>query len=391
MKLKMPPKPGFLSGVPSNALAIVGLLIAVNLLVWACIAVVLHYHPALISAAALSYTLGLRHALDADHISAIDLMTRRLVSLGQRPATVGTFFSLGHSTIVIVTCIVVAATSGALRERFDGFTRVGNIVGTAVSATVLIVLCIANAWILYTLIRKLQQELERRRAQVAVADEPEHDHFKVEAGGLLLRVFKSLFKAVDRPWKMYPLGVVFGLGFDTSSEVAILGIASLQALKGTSIWLILIFPILFTSGMCLIDTTDGAAMVTLYSSKAFSRDLVALLYYQIVLSGITVLVSAFIGLVQVLSLIQNVAEPDGSFWDGVGAIGDHFDIIGGSICGVFLLVGITSIVLYRPWRRRIDRQAQRLTVAEDESFHHSEAPASSCGPSEVPQPATATS
>lgn len=139
--------------------------------------------------------------------------------------------------------------------------------------------------------------------------------------------------------------------------------------------------------MCLIDTTDGAAMVTLYSSKAFSRDLVALLYYQIVLSGITVLVSAFIGIVQLLSLVQNVAEPEGSFWDGVGAIGDHFDIIGGSICGVFLLVGITSIILYRPWRRRMDRQNQRLTANQEDSstYHDSEGPASPLGQPEFPQ------
>lgn len=141
--------------------------------------------------------------------------------------------------------------------------------------------------------------------------------------------------------------------------------------------------------MCLIDTTDGAAMVTLYSSKAFSSDLVALLYYQIVLSAITVLVSAFIGIVQILSLVQNVAEPEGSFWDGVGAIGDHFDIIGGSICGVFLLVGIASILLYGPWRRRVDRQTQGLTAAEDESGRGSEEPASPFDQPEVPQPATA--
>ncbi|KID97436.1 high affinity nickel transport protein nic1, partial [Metarhizium majus ARSEF 297] len=409
MRLALPPKPRFLSGVPPNAIGIVALVAAVNLVVWASIAVVLHHHPALISAAALSYTLGLRHALDADHISAIDLMTRRLVSLGQRPATVGTFFSLGHSTIVMVTCVVVAATSGALRDRFDGFTRVGNIVGTAVSATVLVVLCAANAWILYGLVGALRRELRRRRG--LGPDEPVlphshghghgHDHHSLShGGGVLVRVFGFLFKAVDRPWKMYPLGVVFGLGFDTSSEVAILGIASLQALKGTSIWLILIFPILFTckyfpfpsvglSGMCLIDTTDGAAMVTLYSSTAFSSDLVALLYYQIVLSAITVLVSAFIGIVQILSLVQNVAEPEGSFWDGVGAIGDHFDIIGGSICGVFLLVGIASILLYGPWRRRVDRQTQGLTAAEDESGRGSEEPASPFDQPEVPQPATA--
>ncbi|GAB0135283.1 hypothetical protein EsDP_00003626 [Epichloe bromicola] len=387
-----------LTGVPTNSVAIVALLVAVNLVVWAAIAIVLHFHPALISAAALSYSLGLRHALDADHISAIDLMTRRLVSLGRRPATVGTFFSLGHSTIVIVTCVVVAATSGALRDRFDGFTRIGNIIGTAVSATVLIILCVANAWILHTLVKKLRAELARRRngheeTETHFNDLSSTRHLRAQGGGgggVMTRIFDFLLKTVDRPWKVYPLGVVFGLGFDTSSEVAILGISSLQALRGTSIWLILIFPVLFTSGMCLIDTLDGASMLALYTSKAFSRDAVALLYYQIVLSGITVVVSAFVGVVQVLSLVQNVAGPQGPVWDGVSAIGDHFDIIGGSICGVFLLVGIVAVILYRPWRRRMDRLNHGLATAEEESIHDSEDPGSPFGQPEVPQPSAIT-
>lgn len=114
--------------------------------------------------------------------------------------------------------------------------------------------------------------------------------------------------------------------------------------------------------MCLVDSTDGALMMALYTSKAFSRDTVAILYYSIVLTGITVVVAAFIGIVQVLSLAQNVANPSGKFWDGVSAIGDHFDIIGGSICGVFVIVGIGSVLFYGPWRRRMERRAQGLVV-----------------------------
>lgn len=121
--------------------------------------------------------------------------------------------------------------------------------------------------------------------------------------------------------------------------------------------------------MCLLDTTDGALMMALYTSKAFSRDIVAILYYSIVLTAITVFVSAFIGIIQVLSLVQNVAEPEGSFWDGVSAIGDHFDIIGGSICGVFVVVGVGSIIVYKPWRRRMERKDQAnqglITAADD--------------------------
>lgn len=119
--------------------------------------------------------------------------------------------------------------------------------------------------------------------------------------------------------------------------------------------------------MCLLDTTDGALMMALYTSKAFSRDIVAILYYSIVLTGITVVVSAFIGVIQVLSLAQNVADPQGSFWDGVSAIGDHFDVIGGSICGLFLVVGLGSIAVYRPWRRHMDRKYSQRLIADQPS------------------------
>ena len=127
---------------------------------------------------------------------------------------------------------------------------------------------------------------------------------------------------------MYPLGVLFGLGFDTSSEIAILGISSIQASKGTTIWLILIFPLLFTVGMCLLDTTDGAMMMTLYTSTQLARDPIAICYYSIVLTVITVVVATVIGVVQFLNLALNVAEPSGPFWDGVERLGEKWDIVG---------------------------------------------------------------
>ncbi|KAI2778955.1 NicO-domain-containing protein [Daldinia loculata] len=374
------PLPGRLKALPLPVVQIIGTLIFANMIVWAAVGVVLHYYPTMISPAVLSYTLGLRHALDADHISAIDLMTRRLIASGQRPVTVGTFFSLGHSTIVIITCIVVAATSGALRDRFDNFQYVGGIIGTSVSAAFLILLCLGNGWVLYRLVCRLRavlREADPHRSEEDGADEDQAaTNLQLEGAGFLATVFRRLFRIVDRPWKMYPLGVLFGLGFDTSSEIAILGIASIQGAQGTSLWVILIFPLLFTAGMCMLDTTDGALMMALYSSKAFARDTVAILYYSIVLTGITVVVSAFIGIIQVLSLVQNVAEPEGSFWDGLGEIGDHFDIIGGSICGLFLVVGLGSVLAYGPWRRRVERrrriasEAQRLPSDDaDGAFH----------------------
>lgn len=237
--LRLPPQFRFM---PAPAVAIIALLVLVNLIVWAVVAIILRYHPAFASTALLSYTLGLRHALDADHISAIDLMTRRLVATGSKPVTVGTWFSLGHSTIVVITCVVVAATSGALEKRFDGFREVGGIIGTSVSATVLILLGIGNAWILWKLVQRMRVVMRSPSTEI----EQVGPGLDLEGGGILVRVFKKVFKMIDRPWKMYPLGVLFGLGFDTSSEIAVLAIASLHGAQGTSIWLILIFPVLFT-------------------------------------------------------------------------------------------------------------------------------------------------
>jgi nickel/cobalt transporter (NiCoT) family protein len=227
------------------AIRVTGAVASVNVLVWVVVAIVLRWHPLLSSTAVLSYTFGLRHALDADHISVIDLTTRRLIASGSRPVTVGMFFSLGHSTIVLITCIVVAATSGALEKRFDGFQRVGNIVGTSISASVLILLGIGNAWILVKLVMKLRRVLREEvheDSEGAAGD----SGFKIEGGGVMVKLLNKVFRIVDRPWKMYPIGVLFGLGFDTSSEIAIIGIASIQGAQGTSIWLILLFPVLFT-------------------------------------------------------------------------------------------------------------------------------------------------
>lgn len=155
---------------------------------------------------------------------------------------------------------------------------------------------------------------------------------------------------------MYPLGILFGLGFDTSSEIALLGISSIQGARGTSIWLILIFPALFTAGMCLLDTIDGALMLSLYTSANLAKDPVAILYYNVILTGVTIIVAVAIGSLQVLGLAATVAtNPTGKFWDGVQSASDHYDIIGGGICGFFVLAGVLSVVLYGPWRRWVDK------------------------------------
>ncbi|KAF7512520.1 hypothetical protein GJ744_001455 [Endocarpon pusillum] len=389
----------YLRRFPLPAIGIITLLVLINLLAWLIAGVVLHFHTTLVSTTVLSYTLGLRHALDADHISAIDLMTRRLIATGQRPVTVGTFFSLGHSTVVVITSIAVAGTATAVSGRFDKFGSVGGIIGSSVSAAFLILLGIMNAYILYKLVVQMRKVLN-------LSEDEEEQGWKVEGGGCLYRILKGMFKLIDRPWKMYPLGVLFGMGFDTSSEIALLGVSAIQAAKGTSIWLIMLFPIMFTAGMCLVDTIDGALMLTIYilpmddvkknnettlrggggnsrddvkkndkttvtggggnsrdegatnQANARAKDPLTFLYYSIVLTALTVIVALVVGIIQLLTLILNVTEPSGRFWDGVESAGEHYELIGGAICASFVVFGLLSVLLYKPWRRRVERNRQ---------------------------------
>lgn len=294
-------------------------------------------------------------------------MTRRLVATGQRPVTVGMFFSLGHSTIVIITCLVVAGTTAAVSDRFDRFSHIGGIIGSSVSAAFLILLGIMNIYILWKLIVGLKAAINQRR-RTGHQQEGSELMNMMQGGGIFFRIFKSLFSFINKPWKMYPLGVLFGLGFDTSSEIALLGLAALQASKGTSIWLILIFPILFTAGMCLLDTTDGALMMSLYTSTALANDHIAILYYSIVLTVVTVVVAIVIGILQLLTMLSNILgdEASGPFWDGIAKAGDSYDIIGAAICGTFIVAGVTSLIVYRPWRRRVDERRRRLGLDEPE-------------------------
>jgi nickel/cobalt transporter (NiCoT) family protein len=365
--------------VPLPALLIITFIALLNCVVWAICALILHNHGSLMATAALAYSLGLRHAFDADHISAIDLMTRRLLAGNpkSRPVTVGTWFSLGHSTIVIITSIVVAATAAGISKHFGSFGLVGGIVGTSVSAAFLILLGAMNAYILYKLIVQMN-----RLFALPVGAESSPAALKFEGGGPLFRVLKRMFKLIDRPWKMYPIGVLFGLGFDTSTEIALLGIASIQGSEGTNIWLILVFPVLFTAGMCLVDTIDGAMMLAIYVGPiAVSgvkgdeaeqegmieqgandvnnerlKDPIMFLYYSIVLTVLTVVVALIIGTIQLLTIALNVTEGKGKFWDGVAVVGDDYEIIGGAICGSFIVVGATSVLCYKPWRRRVEER-----------------------------------
>ncbi len=208
--------------------------------------------------ATLAYSFGLRHAFDADHIAAIDNVTRKLMQEGKRPVAVGLFFSLGHSTIVVGLSVAIAVTATALQSQFDTFKTVGGVVGTLVSALFLFAIAFANILVLISFYRTFRTVKKGGRFVEEDLD------LLLANRGLLGRLFRRFFRVIECSWQMYPLGVLFGIGFDTATEVGLLGISATQASQGLSIWSILVFPALFTAAMTLIDTTDSILMLGAY-------------------------------------------------------------------------------------------------------------------------------
>jgi nickel/cobalt transporter (NiCoT) family protein len=320
-------------------IGIYSLLIAANLAVWAWALVVFREQPILLGTALLAYGFGLRHAVDADHIAAIDNVTRKLMQEGKRPVSVGFFFAMGHSTVVILAAAGVAATATALSTHFEQFKTIGGIVGTLVSALFLFIIAIANLIILRSVWRTYRHVRNGGRYVDQDFD------ILLNSRGLLARLFRPLFRIVTTSWHMYPLGFLFGLGFDTATEVVLLGISATQAAKGVSIWSIMVFPALFAAGMSLIDTTDGVLMLGAYN-WAFVKP-IRKLYYNLTITLVSVVVAFLIGGIEALGLVGGQLNLSGWFWDGIGALNDNFNNLGFLIIGVLIAAWVGSIIIYR--------------------------------------------
>jgi high-affinity nickel-transport protein len=267
-------------------------------------------------------------------------VTRKLMQEGKRPVAVGFFFSLGHSTIVVALSIAIAITATALQSKFDNFTTVGAVVGTLVSAFFLFAIAIANILVLVSIYRTFQ--IVKNGGKFV-----EKDLDLMLSGGFTGRILRRFFRLIERSWHMYPLGVLFGLGFDTATEVGLLGISATQAAQGMSIWSILVFPALFTAGMSLMDTTDGVLMLGAYG-WAFMKP-IRKLYYNLTITAVSVIVALVVGGLEVLNLIGDQLEltDGGGFWGVIGAINDNFGLLGYIIVGIFVLSWLISYVVYR--------------------------------------------
>ena len=313
-------------------------LFAFNLVAWGLALAASIRYPILLPTALLAYTFGLRHAVDADHIAAIDNTTRKLMQDGQRPVAVGLFFSLGHSTIVVALSVLIALSAGFISD-IPTFREIGTLIGTGVSAAFLLLIGTINLVVLIDIYRMF-----RRVAGGGAYSEESLEEF-LTSRGLLARLFRPMLSVIRRSWHMYPLGLLFGLGFDTASEVALLGLAAASGANHVPIAFILVLPALFAAGMSLIDATDGVLMLGAYG-WAYIKP-IRKLYYNLNITLVSVLIAFAIGGVEVLSIIANRLSLRGGIWDQVANL--DFGIIGFAIIGIFVVSWTTSTLIYR-WK-----------------------------------------
>ncbi len=287
-----------------------------------------------------AYTLGLRHAFDADHISAIDNTTRKLMQEGRRPLSVGFWFSLGHSTIVFALAFLISlgvrSLDGPVRNGGSGLHRVTTSVGTLVSGSFLYVIAALNVVILFGIVKVF------REMRSGLYDERELEE-QLDKRGFMNRFLGRLTKRVEKPSQMYPIGLLFGLGFDTASEVALLVIAGSAGAAGLPWYAILCLPILFAAGMCLMDSIDGSFMNFAYG-WAFSKP-VRKVFYNIAITGLSVAVAVVVGTIELGGLLASELDLSGSFWSWF----EHIDInlLGFVIVGLFVATWAISLSVWR--------------------------------------------
>jgi nickel/cobalt transporter (NiCoT) family protein len=327
-----------LTGLRGRIAGIYGLLILANLAAWIWAFVAFAGQPVLVGTAVLAYSLGLRHAIDADHIAAIDNVTRKLMQEGKRPVAVGFFFALGHSTVVVLASLAVALTANALSDELASYRAIGGVIGTSASALFLFIIAIANLIVLRGVYRAFRL-VERNEA----VSEESIDAL-LHQRGWLARLFRPLFRFVSESWHLYPIGLLFAFGFETASEISLFGLSA-QASNTVSSWSILIFPALFAAGMTLVDTTDGILMLGAYGWAY--RNPLRKLFYNLTITSVSVLVALVVGGIETLGLIAGQFQLQGAFWDVISDLNSNFGALGYGIVALFVASWGISFAVYR--------------------------------------------
>ena len=290
----------------------------------------------------IAYVFGLRHGVDADHIAAIDNTTRKLMQENQLPFTVGMWFSLGHSTIVVALIVALIFATRTIMSHLPALENSGVIIGTSVSGVFLWLIGIVNLLIVLNIYRIFQELKQGKLNQTELEN-------LLDNRGFLNRYFRPLFRVVKRPWQIYPIGVLFGLGFDTATEIALIAISVGIGVSSTvPVWMILVLPFMFTCGMVLIDTTDGVTMRVAYG-WAFLNP-IRKIYYNLTVTVISVLVAFAIGSAELLQVVANELNLTGAFWDWLGNL--DFETLGFGIMIIFLASWMLSVAIWK--YRRFD-------------------------------------
>ena len=326
-----------------------GAVVGLHVVGWGLLLYFAASKPVLVGLGTLAYTFGLRHAFDADHIAAIDNTTRKLRQQGQRPLGTGFFFSLGHSTIVFALAVGLALAATAIKADIPGFAEVGGVIGASVSGTFLLIIGVLNLLVLVDVIR-ISRDMKK-----GTYDEERLEQRLMDRG-LMNRAFLGrAFRLITKSWHRYPLGVLFGLGFDTASEVGLLALTAGAAGGGTPVLAIIALPVLFAAGMSLMDTADGVFMSKAYG-WAFSSP-ARKVFYNITVTALSVAVALAIGMVELLQVAVEKLDLRGGFWDWLGGL--NFGTLGYVVVGAFV---VTWALAYTVWRTR--RIEERWSVRE---------------------------
>ena len=324
-------------------------VVLLNTVAWLWAFVALGRDPTLLGLAFVAYGLGLRHAVDADHIAAIDNVTRKLRQSGSRPLSVGFWFAMGHSTVVLLVAAAVAGTANLL-GKFQGIREVGGTIGTSVSATFLFAIAATNTVIFASVYRTY------RRVKNGEPYEDEDLSGFLDGRSWLSRWVRPLFRLVTRSWHMFPLGFAFGLGFDTATEITMFSVSATQAANGASAATIVLLPVLFAAGMSLIDTADGLLMLGAYEWAFVSP--MRKLYYNMTITLISVLVALVVGGSEALGLIES--KLDGLVGHAIGALNANSSGVGFAVIGVFATLWLTSYTIQRLTNPRLEPTSETI-------------------------------
>jgi high-affinity nickel-transport protein len=324
-------------GFRERVVGILALLVVANALAWGWALLAFEMQPVLIGTAVLAYSLGLRHALDADHIAAIDNVTRKLMQEGKRPVSVGLFFALGHSAVVMLASVAVALAAHSLTEPFAAYREIGSVIGTSASVLFLFMIAAANLIVLSGVWRAF------RKVRNGETVRDEDIDALLQQRGWLARLFRPLFRLVSESWHLFPIGFLFALGFDTASEISLFGL-SVGASGNVSIWSILIFPALFTAGMTLVDTIDGVLMLGVYGWAW--RNPTRKLLYNMTITSVSVVVALLIGGIEVLGLLAGHFSLEGEFWRWISGLNAGFGALGFGIVAFFAASWIGSMIFF---------------------------------------------